>query len=119
MRLAPVTTEHLNLASAQCAAASSVSPDVLGWLHPAMQHADDLDQRWRIGAASKIDHVALLRITVESFNEIGPGLPQGGVLAEPKETGDQGINVPIGLIEAPLLGGIVPDLGEIRLRASR
>ncbi len=96
-----------------------MSPEALVRLHPAMQDSHDLDHLWRIGAASKVDHMALLRITVESLNEIWPGSPQGGVLAEPSESGHQGINVAIGLIEAPLLGGIVPDLGEIRFRSSR
>jgi hypothetical protein len=56
---------------------------------------------------------------VESLAEIRPRLPQRAVGTEPSEPAHQGIDVAIGLFNAPLFGRVVSDLEQICFRPFR
>lgn len=95
------------------------SSDMPRRFHPHMEHSHDLDQAWRIAQGSKVDHVAVLLVAAEPLGDIATIFPRLRVVAQPVEAAQQGIDVPIGLLEVPLLGGLDPDLGETRFRPNR
>ena len=95
------------------------SSDMSGRFHPPVEHSHDLDQTWRIALGSKVDHVALLGVAVEPLGDVRTRFPEPRVVAEPFAAAHQGIDVPVGLLEAPLFSCVDPDLREIRLRPNR
>ena len=95
------------------------SSDMPGRFHPPMEHSHDLDQTWRIAPGSKVDNVALLREAVEPLGDVRTRFPQLRVVAQPVEAAQQGIDVPIGLLEVPLFGGVDPDLRRAQMKTMR
>ena len=105
--------------SRRCVQKGGAGSDVVGRIHPPVKDAHDFDHLRHIAMGSKIDHVALLGVAVEPLGDVWPGLPECRVVAKPFKAAHQRIDVPIGLPEVPVFGGVDPDLGEIRFGPGR